>query len=153
MWWLLFRSRVGLLIRGAGERDEVLRAYGHRARLVQYAAVIGGGALAGIGGAQLSTAYANAWFENMVQGRGFIAVAVVIFAGRQPFNVAAGAYLFGAALALSPVLQANGTTINHFALDAIPSLATIVALLVLGRRGASEAPEGLKKVFEISASG
>ena len=64
--------------------------------------------LAGVGGAQLSTAYANAWFENMTQGRGFIAVRVVIFAARQPFKVAAGAYLFGAALALSPALQARG---------------------------------------------
>ena len=71
-------------MRGAGERTEVLRTYGHRPQLVQYIAVMIGGLLAGIGGAQLSTAYANAWFENMVQGRGFIAVAVVIFAARQP---------------------------------------------------------------------
>ena len=80
----------------------------------------------GAAGAQLSTAYANAWFENMVQGRGFIAVAVVIFAARQPFKVAAGAYLFGAALALSPALQARGVSINQFALNAIPYVATIV---------------------------
>jgi simple sugar transport system permease protein len=153
MWWLLFRSRWGLLVRGAGERSEVLRTYGHRAVMVQYLAVIAGGALAGIGGAQLSTAYANAWFENMVQGRGFIAVAVVIFAARQPFKVALGSYFFGAALALSPALQARGWTINQFALDVIPYVATIVVLLLLGRRGAAEAPEGLKKVFEMSPSG
>ncbi len=91
-WWLLFRSRWGLLIRGAGERTEVLRTYGHNPVRVQYIAVVLGGLLAGIGGAQLSTAYANAWFENMVQGRGFIAVAVVIFAARQPFKVMAGSY-------------------------------------------------------------
>ena len=86
------------------------RTYGHKPMLVQYVAVVVGGLLAGIGGAQLSTAYANAWFENMTQGRGFIAVAVVIFAARQPFKVVAGAYLFGAALALSPALQARGVT-------------------------------------------
>jgi simple sugar transport system permease protein len=153
IWWLLFRSRWGLLLRGAGERTEVLRTYGHRPQLVQYIAVVVGGVMAGIGGAQLSTAYANAWFENMVQGRGFIAVAVVIFAARQPFKVAAGSYLFGAALALSPLLQARGVTINQFALNAIPYVATIVVLMLLGKRGASEAPEGLKKVFEMSPSG
>jgi simple sugar transport system permease protein len=153
LWWVLFRTRWGLLVRGAGERTEVLRTYGHRPQLVQYLAVVSGGVLAGLGGAQLSTSYANAWFENMVQGRGFIAVAVVIFAARQPFKVAAGSYLFGAALALSPALQARGVSINQFALDAIPYLATIVVLLLVGRRGASDAPEGLKKVFEMSPSG
>ncbi|MEI2655454.1 MAG: ABC transporter permease [Microthrixaceae bacterium] len=151
-WWLLFRSRWGLLIRAAGERSEVLTTYGHTAHRVQFVAVAAGGALAGLGGAQLSAAYTGAWFENMTQGRGFIAVAVVIFASRQPFRVAAGAYLFGAALALSPALQARGYGINQFALDAIPYAVTIVVLIVFGKRQAAEAPEGLKKVFEISAS-
>lgn len=151
-WWVLFRSRWGLLLRGAGERVEVLSTYGHPAQRVQFLAVVAGGALAGLGGAQLSVAYTGAWFENMTQGRGFIAVAVVIFASRQPFRVAAGSYLFGAALALSPALQARGYGINQFALDAIPYAVTIVVLIVFGRRQAAEAPEGLKKVFEISAS-
>ncbi|MBW8825354.1 MAG: ABC transporter permease, partial [Acidobacteria bacterium] len=72
-FWLLYRSRWGLLVRGVGERAEVLATYGHPVRLVQYAAVIGGGMLAGVGGAHVSIAYANAWFENMMQGRGFVA--------------------------------------------------------------------------------
>jgi general nucleoside transport system permease protein len=152
-WWLLFRSRWGLLIRGAGERDEVLSTYGHQAMRVQYLAVIGGGMLVGVGGAQLSTAYANAWFENMTQGRGFIACAVVIFAARQPFKVAAGAYLFGAAVALSPALQSRGYSVNQFALASIPYLVIIVVLVVLGKKRAAETPEGLKKVFEISPTG
>lgn len=149
-WWLLSRSRWGLLVRAAGERSEVLSSYGHPVRRVQYLAVVLGGALAGLGGAHLSIAYANAWFENMVQGRGFVAVAVVIFAARQPFKVAAGSYLFGAALALSPALQARGYGINQFALDAIPYVTIVVVLVVLGRRRAAEAPEGLKKVFEVA---
>lgn len=151
-WWLLFRSRWGLLLRGAGERREVLTTYGHPAKLIQYAAVIGGGLLAGIGGAQLSVAYTGAWFENMTQGRGFIAVAVVIFAARQPLRVAAGAYLFGAALALSPALQARGYAINQFALNATPYVVTIVVLIIFGRRQGSEAPEELQKVFEVVPS-
>lgn len=150
IWWLLFRSRWGLLIRGAGERTEVLSTYGHRVIPTQYLAVLIGGALAGIGGAQLSTAYANAWFENMIQGRGFIAVAVVIFANRKPVPVAAGSMLFGTALALSPALQARGYSINQFALHAIPYVATILALVVLARRQTDDTPEGLKKVFELS---
>ncbi|MET0276315.1 MAG: ABC transporter permease [Acidimicrobiia bacterium] len=151
IWWVLFRTRWGLMLRGAGERTEVLRTYGHRPQALQYVAVVIGGLMAGIGGAQLSTAYANAWFENMVQGRGFIAVAVVIFAARQPFKVMAGSYLFGAALALSPALQARGVSINQFALNAVPYVATLLVLMLLARRGSDDAPEGLKKVFEMSS--
>lgn len=150
MWWFIFRSRWGVLLRTAGERSEVLTTYGHNLVRIRYAAVIVGGMFAGVGGAQLSIAYADAWFENMVQGRGFIALAVVIFAARQPFKVAAGAYLFGAALALSPVLQAQGYSINQFALDVIPYVLTIVVLVILGKRRAADAPEELQKVFESS---
>jgi len=149
-FWLLYRSRWGLLIRGVGERKEVLATYGHKVNFVQYGAVILGGALAGIGGAQLSTAYGHTWQENMTQGRGFVACAVVIFAARQPFKVTAGAYLFGAALALSPALQARGYGINQFALAAIPYALIIVVLVALGRKRAAEAPEGLQKVFEVA---
>jgi simple sugar transport system permease protein len=149
-WWVLYRSRWGLLIRGAGERKEVLATYGHKVVRIQYMAVVLGGLLAGVGGAQLSTAYTHAWFENMTQGRGFVACAVVIFAARQPFKVAAGSYLFGAALALSPALQARGYGINQFALNALPYLAIIAVLVVLGRKRAAEAPEGLQQVFEMA---
>jgi simple sugar transport system permease protein len=150
-WWVLYRSRWGLLIRGVGERDEVLRTYGHKTRAVQYLAVVMGGLLAGVGGAQLSTAYTHAWFENMTQGRGFVACAVVIFAARHPGKALAGSYLFGAALALSPALQARGYGINQFALNAIPYVLIIVVLVALGRARAAEAPEGLQKVFETAS--
>jgi simple sugar transport system permease protein len=153
IWWVLFRSRWGLLTRGAGERSEVLRTYGHKPLLVQYLAVVFGGLMAGIGGAQLSTAYANAWFENMANGRGFIAVALVIFAAWHPIKAVGGAYLFGAALALAPALQARGYQINQFALDAMPYVLTLIALVAFGRRRVDEAPEGLKEVFELAPSG
>jgi simple sugar transport system permease protein len=152
-FWVLFRSAWGLQIRGVGERREVLATYGHKVNLVQYASVVVGGVLAGIGGAQLSTAYGHSWFENMTQGRGFVACAVVIFAARQPFKVTAGAYLFGAALALSPALQARGYGINQFAFNAIPYVLIIAVLVALGRKRAAEQPEGLKAVFEIAPSG
>lgn len=151
-WFVLSRTGAGLLVRGAGERSEVLATYGHRVRLVQYLAVVAGGLLAGVGGAQLSTAYANAWFENMTQGRGFVAVAVVIFAARRPLAAMGGSYLFGAALALSPALQARGWAINQFALDSLPYLTVIVVLVLLGKKRAAQAPEGLQQVFELSTS-
>jgi general nucleoside transport system permease protein len=150
IWWLLYRSRWGLVVRGAGERSEVLATYGHSPVVVRYLALVGGGLLAGIGGAHLSTAYANAWFENMVLGRGFIAVSLVIFAAWHPLRAVGGAYLFGAALALSPALQARGVGLNQFLLDALPYLVTIIALVVLGRRRATAAPEGLSRVFDLS---
>ncbi len=146
--WFLFRSRWGVLLRASGERSEVLVAHGHRVRPIQYAAVVGGGMLAGLGGVHLSTAYTKAWFENMAVGRGFVAVAVVMFASRRPIRVAGGAYLFGAALALSPALQARGFGINQFALDAVPYVVTLVVLIVFGRRQLRDVPEGLSKVFD-----
>ncbi|HET9517234.1 MAG TPA: ABC transporter permease, partial [Actinoplanes sp.] len=150
MWWLLYRTRWGLLLRGAGERPEVLQAYGTSPMKVRYLAVIAGGLLAGVGGAQLATAYTNAWFENMTAGRGFIAVALVIFAAWHPLRAVGGAYLFGAALALSPALQARGMGFNQFVLDALPYVVTIVALVALGRRRTHSAPEGLSKVFDMT---
>lgn len=146
-WWFVFRSRWGVLLRAAGERSEVLVAHGRAVLPIQYAAVVVGGAFAGLGGVHLSTAYTKAWFENMTQGRGFVAVAVVMFAALHPYKIAGGAYLFGAALALSPALQARGYDINQFALNAIPYVVTLVVLVVLGRRRANEVPEGLSKVF------
>lgn len=151
-WFVLQRTGIGLLVRGAGERSEVLETYGHDVRLVQYLAVVTGGLLAGVGGAQLSTAYANAWFENMTQGRGFVAVAVVIFAARRPLAALGGSYLFGAALALSPALQARGWAVNQFALDSLPYLAVLLVLVLLGKKRAAESPEGLQKVFELSST-
>jgi ABC-type uncharacterized transport system permease subunit len=148
VWFILFRTKWGLLIRTAGERSDALSVNGYRVKRIRIAAVTAGGFLAGVGGAQLSIAYTNSWFENMVAGRGFIAVALVIFASWSPIKVMGGAYLFGAALALGPALQARGVGINQFALHVIPFVLTIVVLAVLGRRTISAAPAELKRVFE-----
>jgi ABC-type uncharacterized transport system permease subunit len=152
LWWLLYRSRPGLLIRTAGERADTLSVHGHSTAAVRYVAVVAGGVLSGIGGAHLSIAYAQSWFENMIVGRGFIAVALVIFASWQPMRVMAGAYLFGAALALSPALQARGVGVNQFALDVLPFVLTLLVLAFLGRRTLLGAPEELRRVFENTAA-
>jgi ABC-type uncharacterized transport system permease subunit len=149
-WWVLFRTRIGLLVRTAGERSDSLVVNGYSAARIRAGAVVVGGMFAGLGGAHLSIAYANAWFENMVSGRGFIAVALVIFAVWSPLRVMGGAYLFGMAIALGPALQARGSDMNQFALDVIPFLLTLIVLAVLGRRTLSAAPAELKRVFENS---
>ena len=148
VWFVLFRTRVGLLVRTAGERADSLTVHGYSINRTRFGAVTVGGMLAGLGGAHLSIAYANAWFENMVSGRGFIAVALVIFAVWSPWRVMGGAYLFGMAIALGPALQARGYEWNQFALDAIPFVMTLAVLAVLGRRTLSSSPAELKRVFE-----
>jgi general nucleoside transport system permease protein len=153
IWLILNRTRAGLVVRTAGEDAEVLRVHGYSTTRARYISVVIGGALAGLGGAQLSVAYANSWFENMTQGRGFIAVALVIFAAWSPLRVMAGSYLFGAALALSPALQARGYGLNQFALDAVPFVVTLTVLAVLGRRTLLSAPAELRRVFESARGG
>jgi simple sugar transport system permease protein len=142
-WLLLFRTRWGLLIRTAGERPEALRAYGVSPARVRTVAVILGGALAGLGGAQLSTALSLTWSEGMTAGRGFIAVALVIFAAWNPIRALAGAWLFGAAITLGNVLQAHGYHVNQFVLDALPYVLTLAVLVLLLRRQRQFAPEAL----------
>jgi general nucleoside transport system permease protein len=148
VWWALVKTRVGLLIRTAGERSDALVVNGYSVAAWRSMAVVFGGMLGGLGGAHLSIAYANAWFENMVVGRGFIAVALVIFAAWNPFRVMGGAWLFGMAIAVGPALQARGVEFNQFALDAIPFILTLAVLAVLGKRTLSSSPTELKRVFE-----
>ena len=147
-WVFLFRTRSGLKVRTAGERSEVLHTFGSSPTKVRFAAVIASGALAGIGGAQLSTALALNWSENMTVGRGFVAVGLVIFAAWNPIKAIAGAYLFSGALSLQLQMQAQGSTISPFLLDALPYLVVIVVLAALGRRRVNAAPEELKHVFD-----
>lgn len=150
IWWVLFRTRVGLLVRSAGERADALDVHGYSVATVRYLATVAGGALAGVGGAHLSIAYANSWFENMVAGRGFIAVALVIFAMWNPLILMGGAYLFGAALSLASVLQSSGVAVNQFALNAVPFVLTLAVLAVLGRRTLRAAPDELLTVLDNS---
>lgn len=149
-WWFLFRSGTGLRIRAAGERPAVLGSMGFDHRPVRWMAVLIGGGLAGLGGAQLSTAFARTWSENMVAGRGFIAVALVIFAAWNPTMIVAGAYLFSGALAFQLELQARGTDLSIFLLDAIPYLVVLVVLAAMSPRRRHAAPESLASAFHAS---
>ena len=147
VWWALYRTRAGLVLRATGERPEVVSVAGHRPGTVQIAAVCLGAALGGIGGAQLSVGYVDNWFNDMTNGYGFIAVAVVLFAAWRPLLVVAGSYLFGIALAAASVLQAHGVEVNQYLLDALPYLVTLLALVGLARSGGTRAPEGLARAL------
>ncbi len=152
-WLFLFRTGTGLRIRAAGERPDVLATMGSSVTRVRWEAIAIGGGLAGLGGAQLATAFARTWSEDMVAGRGFIAVALVIFAGWNPILTVVGAYLFSGAVAFQLELQARGSNLSIFLLDAIPYLAVLVVLVVLSGRRRYAAPESLDKVFEIEGAG
>ncbi len=147
LWWFFRRTRVGLLLRATGESGDVVYAYGHSPRGVRYAAVTAGGALAGLAGAQLVLATTLNWTENITQGRGFVAVALVIFASWLPLRAAAGALLFGAAFALNLVLQTRGVGIPSFYLLMLPYVLTLVVLAVASKAQKQRMPAGLKAVF------
>lgn len=146
--WALWRTRAGLTLRSAGEGPEVLEIYGTSARTVRWMALLAGGALAGLGGAQLSTAATLNWSEGMTVGRGYVAVALVIFAGWNPIKLAAGAYLFSGAIALQLQLQARGWEISRYLLEALPYVTVLVVLALLSHRRIHGGPAALQKVFE-----
>lgn len=150
VWFFLFRTKWGIILRGAGENEKVVYAYGKSPRLVRYLAVMAGGFFAGIGGAQLSTAFTHTWIEGMTQGRGIIAVALVIFASWLPFRAMLGAYLFGGAYALQLSLQGRGVGISQFLLFMLPYVLTLVAMFIVERKQRNMMPLGLKDVFEGS---
>jgi len=147
MWFFLFRTRWGVILRATGEREEVVYAYGVSPQMVRYLAVVAGGFLAGLGGAQLSIAYTSTWVENMTQGRGSVAVALVIFASWLPQRAMLGAYLFGGAQALQLVMQQSKIVISPFLLFMAPYVLTLIALFIVEYRQRSQIPEELRKVF------
>lgn len=146
--WLLIRTRWGLSLRTVGEDKTVAYAAGLQPTRLQYQAVVIGGILAGLGGAHLSLGYTGVWTEQMTAGRGFIAVALVIFAAWSPLRAVWGALLFGGALAFQLQLQARGAPISPFLLDMLPYLLTLSVLLGLRKRPGYTMPAGLSTVFE-----
>jgi simple sugar transport system permease protein len=148
IWLFLFRTRWGLGLRAVGESRAVAFATGRNPALIQYAAVLFGGMLAGLGGAQLSLAVTRTWVEGMTAGYGFIAVALVIFGTWHPIRVISGALLFGGAVALQFQLQSRGVQIPPYFLLMLPYLLTLAILLVVGRRSRHTAPAELAAVFQ-----
>src|SRR5690606_7918063 len=131
--WFLFRSRAGLTLRSVGDSHKSAHALGIKVIAIRYAAVAFGGACAGLAGAYLSLVYVPQWVENMTAGRGWIALALVVFASWRPWRVLAGAYLFGAVTIGQLHAQALGLGIPSQLLSALPYLATIVVLVLISR--------------------
>jgi simple sugar transport system permease protein len=129
----LHRTRAGLVLRAVGESPEAAHALGFPVRAIRYAAVVFGGACAGLAGAFLSIVYTPLWSEGIVAGRGWIALALVTFATWRPERVLLGAYLFGGVTMLQFHLQGEGIEIPTQVLAMTPYLATIAVLALISR--------------------
>jgi general nucleoside transport system permease protein len=131
--WVLFRTRLGLVLRAVGEAPDVADKLGHPVNALRYGAVAFGGMLAGLGGAYLSTAVTPMWVEGLSAGRGWIALALVVFAIWKPWRVLFGAWLFGGMTVLQLHAQALGIAIPGEFLSMLPYLATILVLVLICR--------------------
>jgi len=129
--YALFHTKLGLIIRAVGDSHQSAHALGYGVIPVRYACVLFGGACAGLAGGYLSLAYTPQWIENMTAGRGWIALALVVFASWLPWRVAIGAYLFGTVMILGFSLQGQGIGIPSQLLSALPYIVTIIALVVI----------------------
>jgi simple sugar transport system permease protein len=154
VYWFLFRSHAGLVLRAVGESPQSAHALGYSVRGVRFAALLFGGACAGLGGAFLSTIYTPLWAEGMTAGRGWIALAVVVFATWRPARVVLGAYLFGGVTMLQLHLQGLGVQVASQLMSMTPYLATIVVLALISRNPAwirLNMPGSLGKPFNPNA--
>ena len=131
--WFLNRSRWGMILRAVGDSDVSAHAIGYPVVLIRYAAVAFGGLMAGLGGGYLSLVYTPLWAEHMTAGRGWIALALVVFASWRPGRVLFGAILFGGITILQLNAQAAGLGIPASFMSMLPYIATIVVLVLISR--------------------
>ncbi len=131
--WFLYKSKAGLALRGIGEAPKSAHALGYNVIKIRYIAVLFGGAMAGLGGTYLSVAYTPMWVEGMVAGRGWVSLALVVFATWRPARVMFGAYLFGAITIAQFHIQGFGIDIPAQLLSMLPYIATIVVLVFISR--------------------
>jgi simple sugar transport system permease protein len=148
--WFLKSTRAGMILRAVGENDLSAHSIGYSVKGVRYAAIAFGGAMAGIGGAYFSMVITPMWAEKMTAGRGWIALALVVFAGWRAGRLLVGAYFFGILMALELYAKASGFSFlpSQF-WAAMPYLMTIVALSVISLRDRTggNAPACLGKPF------
>lgn len=153
IWWFLGRSRGGLILRAVGENDHSAHSIGYSVIGVRYAAVAFGGAMAGIAGSYYSLVLTPMWAEQLTAGRGWIALALVVFSVWRPLRLFAGAYLFGLVMTIELQSKAAGIAVvpPEF-MAALPYLATIVvlALISLRKDGSTAAPACLGRPFKPS---
>jgi len=131
--WFLFRTRAGLVLRSVGDNHASAHALGINVIGIRYLAVMFGGACAGLAGAHLSLVYTPQWVENMTAGRGWIALALVVFASWRPWRLLVGGYLFGAVSIGQLHAQAFGIAVPAQFLSALPYVATVLVLIVISQ--------------------
>lgn len=151
--WFLYRTKPGLVLRTVGESPQTAHAIGYPVIRIRYMAVLFGGMMAGLGGAYLSVAYTPLWVENMTAGKGWIALALVVFATWRPLRVLLGAWLFGGMTILQLQAQARGFAVPSELLSALPYVATIVVLVLISRNRQAltlHFPASLAKPFKPS---
>ena len=151
--WFLTRTRTGLIIRAIGENHDAAHAIGYPVVAYRYAALMFGGACAGLGGAYLSIVQTPLWVEDMTAGRGWIALALVVFAAWRPWRALLGAYLFGGITIVQLHSQALGLEVEPQLLAMLPYLATIVVLVLISHDKTKvrlNAPANLGKTFFAS---
>jgi ABC-type uncharacterized transport system permease subunit len=148
LWFVLYKTRLGVTLRSVGENPAAADALGVNVTFVRYAAVVFGGMMAGVGGAYLSISYAPAWIEGMTAGAGWIVIALTIFAIWDPRRALLGAYLFGGVRVLQFRLQPLGISPNL--LNMLPYLLTILVLLLISGQAAKRrigAPAALMTAY------
>jgi general nucleoside transport system permease protein len=154
VFWFLGRTRPGLVLRSVGENPDAAHALGYPVRRIRFMAVLFGGAMSGLGGAYLSLAYTPLWSEGMTAGRGWIALALVVFSTWKPIRLLLGAYLFGFFSIAQLHAQGFGVHVPPEILSMLPYLATILVLVLISRdakRIRLNAPASLGKAFRATA--
>ena len=134
--WLFARTRLGLIIRAVGDNHGSAHALGFNVLAVRYGCILFGGACAGLAGGYLSLVYTPQWIENMAAGRGWIALALVVFATWLPRRVLVGAYLFGTVWIMGLYAQGLGVQVAPQFLASLPYIVTIAALILISRNRA-----------------
>ena len=150
----IYRTRAGLILRAVGESHDVAHALGYSVLRIRYLAVLFGGAMSGLAGAYLSLAYTPMWSDNMVAGRGWIALALVVFSTWKPLWLAIGSLLFGFVTIAQFQAEALGLDVSPHLLAMLPYLATIVVLVLISRdatRLKLNAPAALGRPFHAAA--
>ncbi|KRR21431.1 ABC transporter permease [Bradyrhizobium lablabi] len=147
--WFLYRTRGGLILRAVGDNHASAHALGYPVLRIRMFAVMFGGACAGLAGAYLPLAYTPFFIPGMTAGRGWIALALVVFSSWLPGRLVIGAYLFGAVTILQLHAQGAGLGIPSQFMTALPYLATVIVLVLISRArtGGSTAPAALGTVF------
>ncbi len=153
IYYFLNKTRAGLILRAVGDSHDAAHAMGYSVIKIRFLAALFGGGMAGLGGAYLSLAYSPMWMEQMTAGRGWIALALVVFATWRAERVLMGAYLYGSISILQLHAQALGVGIPSQIMSMLPYLATIIVLVFISRDSTKiklNAPASLGKDFQPS---